>query len=258
MGGALHSVRPPLCLNLCRGVVPRSQHGELVTQEFADSCLANYKAAEEQSQPLARAYFENDEQVIVDNLANDEDIDTFIKGKPVKAREQDFLKGTRRIARPLGSSTFPSEVPYPDRCLVVCRHLYKDAHTIGLYILNMLAKSASWCKQPSKVPGCDMLLVLETTTRTAKWRSFWFMICASYRSGHHRAQQTFWRCESTAGPVLNSDYEGVQFRVKRQTLVDMATSGPAPFNWQSSCPEFYDEDALSELRKSLPPTHAST
>ena len=241
---AMGMMLAPLTLNLVRESIPRLPEGTVATAEFAERCLACYRDSEAQSVELRRAYLGTSNDAVVKSLVSESQLETFIAEMPVKSRARSFADETRRIGRdPASGDRFPERVTYPTKCLCVCKSHDPGSRTLA--VLALLSHTAAWCKGPRKVPSSDMLLAIESTCAGSRHVLFWWMLCASYRSAHHRPLQTFWKCLPRGGLVVGRNYKDVVLDVVRENGVARAAEPRSPFGRQAAPPSFFDEEQVA-------------
>ena len=224
------------------------------TPENCDRCLQSIQLAQGQLVQHMEAYATSDEQVIVRNLVDESELRAFISKVPVKARARTFQANTRRVGRPRNSAdVFPEKVVYPQCCRPVCK-LDTDRYGIAHHVLDMLAITAKRCGSPSRVPTADMLLCLEVSSASKPADpvySFWWMLGASFQSGHHWPTQTFWRC-FPADPLRTPnpsklDVGGMSLCIEMcgEVQLQAEARAPPPCTAQHAMPRFYDQDQLA-------------
>lgn len=194
---------------------------------------------------LQQAYMERDEEAILAELVEEGDLKNFIARQPIKKSAAEFQQSTRNIGKCDGSSGFPSRVEYPRHCRSFCAN---DGEAAGaaIVIMAMLKDAAQRCLSPSKVPGADMLLGVEASFSGHTSRTFWWMLAASFQSGHHVATQTFWKCSPKLGVSDTSDdYRGLLLKVDRGDVVTPLAAPSPPFDQQCAAPRFFGEEVVA-------------
>lgn len=232
-------------LNLLRGTfTPQLDAESMELVESGGDCLACFAEAQNCTD-LYTAYKSGDNFEILRNLVDTKALDKFIGRQPVKTTASQFVADTRRVGKASGVEPFPAEVAYSSRCAAMCSCSDPEGHQMGLIVMKMLAACAKACSSPSLVPSAHMLLAFEARGSASRRTSFFWMLAASFQSGNHKATQTFWRCDPEDGGANLMGYDGLSLHVQRQELIRMQQSVAPPFNLQSSCPVFFDEEGVA-------------
>lgn len=239
-----HEELQPLYLNLVRkGLLPELAKGEQVSVEFAGQCVQTFQESQVRGQRMCQAYRANDEAAIVATLVDVESLASFLKKEPVKHTANRSRDNTRKIGRPVGQDVFPDEVEYPRSCVGCCQLCDPKEVELATLLLKALCACASWCGSPAKVPSSKMLLAFEVSARDSTRTVFFWLLAASFQSGHHRATQTFWECVQEGGSD-GRDYSGMRLTISRSEFLQLDCKEGAPFTSQAAAPLIFDEEEV--------------
>ena len=221
-----------------------------------DQIVAGVERASMHISEAVELYASNDEDRITNAIVEEASFKEFIDAAPVKTIANDFQSSARRVGRPPAGFHFPDVVEYPHRCRCFCEESETAANSKALMVLSMLSQCAKRCGSPSKVPSAGMLLLADVFTgppesRIGPVQSCWWMIGASFQSGHHVPTQTFWKCVPVGGGGGGGGgdslgHAGQRFVVERGVFVDMEERHPQ-LSAQSAPPAFYNEEAVARI-----------
>ena len=226
-----------LPMNICASEM-RVQSGGGINAE-------TLQAARQHIQPAIEMYTAGREDIIVSQLVNEQDFASFTTSSPVKSIADELHRSTRRLGASAPGFQFPKDVKYPHHCRAMCERL-GEVHQFGLALMAVFDYSARQCGSPAKVPMADMLLVADIITEPKGdyARSYWLMVAAAFRSGHHVPTQTFMRLEDRAMRASGAAFEGKRLNIERDCLVNMTTQHSA-LKEQSAAPVWYSEEGAA-------------
>ena len=213
-----------------------------------DEIVAVVERASTHIAEVAKLYASNDEDSITNQLVEEDSFGKFIDARPVKTIASEFQSSTRRVGRPSAGFEFPDVVEYPHHCRCFCENHDAYASSKALQVLSMLSVCAKRCGSPSKIPSAGMLLLADAFigpagTAAAPAQSCWWMVAASFQSGHHVPTQTFLKCVPV-GAVSSLGNAGQRLVVERGQFAQMSEPHPQ-LSAQSAPPQFYDEETVA-------------
>ena len=245
---AVRANRDALAMNIAQpDSLPCASEVEQVSDTAAGNLVAHMRECEASIPEVARAYADGDDLAIVRQLVDINSFGQFVQCANVHMTAEKWIASTRRIGAPIAGETFPEKVVYPHHCRCVCeRNIAAHAKAMGL--LRMFSDAASHCKTPAGVPGSDMLIVAAAKRPSTEEPhvTYWWMACASFRSGNHEPTHTLIKC-STIDTSIGPSGPRIHLCVEREQFVVMNGEVRSPFEQQAASPAFYSEEAAARL-----------